>query len=112
MTAILQEDAPDLPGSVPGGVREVVLHCLEKNAANRFQSARDLGFPLHALSQGDSQGEAIAPAAPGAIDSADIALLLALNSRIISSARPFHSELQAHTVLPLQAYRCLYLLGI
>lgn len=73
MTAILQEDAPDLPGSVPGGVREVVLHCLEKNAANRFQSARDLGFALHALYQGDSPSEAMAPVASGAIDSADIA---------------------------------------
>lgn len=63
MTAILQEDAPDLPRSVPGGVREVVLHCLEKNAVSRFQSARDLGFALHALSQGDSQSEtAMAPA--------------------------------------------------
>lgn len=39
MTAILQDEAPDLPRSVPGGVREVVLHCLEKNPANRFQSA-------------------------------------------------------------------------
>jgi len=73
MTAILQEDAPDLPRSVPGGVREVVLHCLEKDAANRFQSARDLGFALHALSQSDSQSEAMAPAASGAIRSADIA---------------------------------------
>src|SRR5215467_14334665 len=34
MTAILQDDPPDLPRSVPGGVREVVSHCLEKNAAN------------------------------------------------------------------------------
>jgi hypothetical protein len=63
MTAILQDEAPDLPRSVPGGVREVVTHCLEKDAPNRFQSARDLGFALHALSQGDSQsGAAIAPA--------------------------------------------------
>lgn len=55
MTAILQDDAPDLPRTVPGGVREVVTHCLEKDAPNRFQSARDLGFALHALSQGESQ---------------------------------------------------------
>jgi serine/threonine protein kinase len=68
MTAILQEDAPDLPRGVPGGVREVALHCLEKDAANRFQSARDLGFALHALSQGDSQSEAaMAPVVSAAI---------------------------------------------
>src|SRR5262249_29596596 len=58
MTAILQDDPPDLPRSVPGGVREVVLHCLEKNAANRFQSARDCGFALHAFAKGDSQSDA------------------------------------------------------
>ncbi|MBV9340716.1 MAG: serine/threonine-protein kinase, partial [Acidobacteria bacterium] len=71
MTAILQEDAPDLPRSVPSGVRQVVLHCLEKNPGNRFQSARDLGFALHALSQGDSQSEAaMTRAVSGSIDSA------------------------------------------
>jgi eukaryotic-like serine/threonine-protein kinase len=62
MTAILQDDAPDLPRTVPAGVREVVTHCLEKDPPNRFQSARDLGFALHALSQGDSQSStAVAP---------------------------------------------------
>ncbi len=62
MTAILQDEAPDLPRTVPAGVREVVTHCLEKDAPNRFQSARDLGFALHALSQGESRsGTAMAP---------------------------------------------------
>ncbi len=54
MQAILREDAPDLPSTVPGGVRQVVSHCLEKDPAHRFQSARDLGFALRALAQGDS----------------------------------------------------------
>jgi predicted Ser/Thr protein kinase len=64
MQAILRQDPPDLPRTVPGGVREVVTHCLEKDAANRFQSASDLGFALHALAQGDSQsGTALAPIA-------------------------------------------------
>jgi eukaryotic-like serine/threonine-protein kinase len=48
MQAILREDAPDLPSTVPSGVRQVVSHCLEKNPAHRFQSARDLGFALRA----------------------------------------------------------------
>jgi eukaryotic-like serine/threonine-protein kinase len=66
MTAILQDDAPDLPPTVPGGVREVVTHCLEKDEPNRFQSARDLGFALHALSQGESQsGTAVASVESG-----------------------------------------------
>ncbi len=73
MTAILQEDAPDLPRTVPAGVREVVTHCLEKDPANRFQSARDLGFALHALSQGDSHSEtAMAPLASATNASASI----------------------------------------
>jgi hypothetical protein len=31
---------------------------------------------------------------------------------LIPSVCLFHSELQAHIVLPLQAYRCLYPLGL
>ena len=52
MTAILKNEPPDLPETVPAGVRQIVAHCLEKDAANRFQSARDLSFALAALSQG------------------------------------------------------------
>jgi serine/threonine protein kinase len=71
MQAILRQDPPDLPNTVPGGVREVVSHCLEKEPANRFQSARDLGFALHALSRGDSQSEAaVAPIVSAGIVSA------------------------------------------
>jgi serine/threonine protein kinase len=66
MQAILREDAPDLPSTVPAGVRQVVSHCLEKDPAHRFQSARDLGFALRALAQGDSSsGSAPAVASPG-----------------------------------------------
>ena len=65
MQAILREDAPDLPSTVPAGVRQVVSHCLEKDPAHRFQSARDLGFALRALAQGDStSGSAPAVASP------------------------------------------------
>jgi eukaryotic-like serine/threonine-protein kinase len=65
MQAILREDAPDLPSTVPAGVRQVVSHCLEKDPAHRFQSAHDLGFALRALAQGDStSGSAPAVASP------------------------------------------------
>ena len=67
MQAILREDAPDLPSTVPAGVRQVVSHCLEKDRAHRFQSARDLGFALRALAQGDtSSGSAVESPAPPA----------------------------------------------
>jgi hypothetical protein len=50
---------------VPAGVRQVVSHCLEKDPAHRFQSARDLGFALRALALGDSaSGSAPAVASP------------------------------------------------
>lgn len=67
MQAILREDARGLPSTVPAGVRQVVSHCLEKDPANRFQSARDLGFALRALAPGDScSGSAPAVASPAA----------------------------------------------
>src|SRR5579862_3903973 len=49
LSAILKEDPADLPDSVPAGARQVALHCLEKNPENRFQSAQDLAFAIHAL---------------------------------------------------------------
>jgi hypothetical protein len=55
MTAILKQEPPDLPDSVPSGVRQIVHHCLEKDPADRFQSARDLGFAFAALSESSTQ---------------------------------------------------------
>ena len=46
MQNILRQEAPDLPDTVPAGVRQIVQHCLEKDPANRFQSAQDLAFAL------------------------------------------------------------------
>ena len=46
MGAILKQDTPDLPETVPSGVQEIVGHCLEKDPGLRFQSARDLSFAL------------------------------------------------------------------
>jgi Tol biopolymer transport system component len=55
MTAILKQEPPDLPDSVPRGVRQIVRNCMEKDPADRFQSARDLGFALAALSESPAQ---------------------------------------------------------
>ena len=49
MTAILKQELPDLPDTVPSGVRQTVHHCLEKDPVNRFQSALDLSFALSAF---------------------------------------------------------------
>src|ERR1051326_4252094 len=52
MAAILKQDAPKLPESIPADVRHIVEHCTEKEPHNRFQSAKDLAFALsHSGSQ-------------------------------------------------------------
>jgi dipeptidyl aminopeptidase/acylaminoacyl peptidase len=53
MNAILKEDPPELSQtsrSLPPALERIVSHCLEKNAAERFQSARDIAFDLEQLS--------------------------------------------------------------
>jgi len=50
MNAILTQDPPDLPSTIPASLQQIVNHCIEKNPADRFQSARDLAFGLRALS--------------------------------------------------------------
>ena len=53
ISAILREDPPDLSETnktVSPALERVVRHCLEKNAAERFHSARDLAFAIESLS--------------------------------------------------------------
>jgi eukaryotic-like serine/threonine-protein kinase len=59
MSAILKEDPPDLAETnrnIPSALERIVRHCLEKNPAERFQSARDLAFNLDALSEISTSG--------------------------------------------------------
>ena len=69
LSAILNDDPPALSGThagVPPALERVVHRCLEKNPAERFQSARDLAFALDALttSGGATTGATIAVATP------------------------------------------------
>ncbi len=53
MTAILKEEPAELTGTNPAispGLQRIVHRCLEKEPAQRFQSASDLGFALESLS--------------------------------------------------------------
>jgi eukaryotic-like serine/threonine-protein kinase len=59
MSAILREEPPELPATVPPALQSIVLHCLEKEPNRRYQSAQDLAFALRALS-----GSGIAPVPP------------------------------------------------
>jgi eukaryotic-like serine/threonine-protein kinase len=51
MTAVLRDDPPDLPDAVgcPPALARILQHCLEKDPALRYQSARDLVFDLEGI---------------------------------------------------------------
>ncbi|MGC9950960.1 MAG: protein kinase [Bryobacteraceae bacterium] len=53
MGAILKDDPPTLPASVPAALDRVVRRCLEKEPDRRFQSAADLDFAVESLSAKD-----------------------------------------------------------
>jgi serine/threonine protein kinase len=59
MNAILKEELPELESAAPGltpGLDRVVRHCLEKNPAQRFQSASDIAFDLETISSHSGTG--------------------------------------------------------
>ena len=62
MGAILKSEPPEIDlekSKVSPGLERILRHCLEKSPSERFQSARDLGFALAALS-GTGTGSAAA----------------------------------------------------
>jgi serine/threonine protein kinase len=63
MDAILKEDPPALPPSVPAALDQIVRRCLEKEPDRRFQSAADLAVALGSLSA--SPLSAVAPPVHG-----------------------------------------------
>jgi serine/threonine protein kinase len=76
MTAILKHEPPDLPETVPAGIRQVVASCLEKDPALRLQSAHDLSLSLSALSQAGT-GSGPAKAVPARSKARSIAIAAA-----------------------------------
>jgi Tol biopolymer transport system component len=67
MHAILNDEPPEIDITVvriPPGLERIVRHCLEKNPADRFQSARDLTFALSALSGSETSLAAPMQSAP------------------------------------------------
>ena len=65
--AILHDEPPPLPDSIPAGLRTLIAHCLEKDRTLRFQTARDLVFALGslALSPARKPAPTAAPRADG-----------------------------------------------
>src|SRR5258705_3729364 len=69
MHAILHDDPPELAVTagkpVPPALERIMWHCLEKDPASRFQSARDVAFNLEALSGLSEPSSAMGRLAPG-----------------------------------------------
>ena len=68
MAAILRDEPAPLEvtgGSVPPALERLVHHCLEKDPARRFQSARDLAFHLATLAEGSTRARRLLRASPG-----------------------------------------------
>ncbi len=66
MSAILKEEPAELSETarnVPPALERIVRHCLEKNPAQRFQSAGDLAFNLESLTDSSVMGKTGAQAA-------------------------------------------------
>jgi hypothetical protein len=87
LTAILREDPPELTSAATAGVPpalvRVVQHCLEKNPAERFQSASDVAFALENLTgSGATAAQALTakPSSPRAWLAWSVAVLFALAS--------------------------------
>ena len=74
MSAILKEEVPELSETarnVPPGLDRIVRHCLEKQPAQRFQSAGDLAFDLEALTELSAGGKSGAQAVVARADAAE-----------------------------------------
>ena len=88
MTAVLREDPPDLSTSerqIPPSLERLVRRCLEKQADERVQSARDLAIALDAVSLGQSSAVA-ALTAPSRRMPGPIPVAAALLSVLLAAA--------------------------
>jgi serine/threonine protein kinase len=66
LSAILKDDPPELPPTAAGispALDRIVRRCLEKSPPDRFQSARDLGFALLAITGTGGSSGAVPPVA-------------------------------------------------
>lgn len=64
LTAILREDAPELPAGVSPALARVIHRCLEKRREDRFHSAHDLGLALDMLATSTTSGQVAPTPAP------------------------------------------------
>jgi serine/threonine-protein kinase len=77
LASVLRDAPPALPeaGGLAGALAEVAGHCLEKDPALRFQSARDLVFALRAAESATSRSVVTSPPARAPEGSPSVAVL-------------------------------------
>ncbi len=102
ITAVLLEEPAGAnleEAAIPAGYQDIIRHCLEKEAENRFQSAKDLVFALQTLS-GSSPVKAVpAPKPATRIHSAllwalgALAASLAVATAILAIAQLLHTPM-------------------
>ncbi len=108
MNAILKEDpapAGDQGQPLPPALDRIVLHCLEKNPEERFQSARDIAFDIEALSglssQGVAEAETLSPRRRGWLRPVAVAALAAAGGAALFLAGQSTASSTAPTFEPL-----------
>jgi Tol biopolymer transport system component len=92
MTSILKGEPPPLTEvsqSIPPGLARIVEHCLEKDATNRFQSARDVAFALEAFSGSSSTSQASLKLGPTSIGWQRRSLLAGLGIGLLMASIAF-----------------------
>ena len=99
--AILHDEPPDLPATVPAELERIVRRCLAKDPRDRFQSARDLAFALDAPFSGSTlrlpslrmRSKAQRRAAWALVTLAAIAIAFALGSGSRKATAPSYKRL-------------------
>jgi eukaryotic-like serine/threonine-protein kinase len=63
MNAILKEDPPDLPATLPPALDRIIRRSIEKKPEERFQSVQDVAFALETISGSSEQRSQLQPGA-------------------------------------------------
>jgi len=113
ISSILREEPPELSATgrdVPPLLERIVHHCLEKDPAARFQSARDIAFAFEALSSISSTAASAANDAAAAVTKSRrpwlVAVLLGVIGLLVVSVALLVVLLNAHPAGP-PSYRQL-----
>jgi eukaryotic-like serine/threonine-protein kinase len=111
MGAILKSETPPLSETqqnIPPGLTRIVEHCLEKDADNRFQSARDVAFALEAFSGSSSGGVAAsAIGAPPSKGRSRTLIIVALGSGLAAAVIAFAVARLTTPAVPAPAFHQL-----